>query len=119
VRLDSTSVNSAANRAQTCAALRQCASITAVQLGTCTNLDDSGLRQLISAVPALRVLQFHSATVSSLRFLQHAPGLKELHLTHCQMVRPTHLLVLGTVAPQLHVLRVHDCSGVQLDEWEL
>jgi len=121
VRLDNYALHDESSRAQMCAALRQCECITVVQVTSYTSREDSAsaLQELITEVPGLRVLQLERATVSSLRFLRHAPQLEQLHLTQCQMVRPTHLLALGTVVPQLRVLRVHECIDVRLDEWEL
>lgn len=83
---------------------------------TFVGIEDSALQELSSAVLALRVLHFEGSRVSSLRFLRHASQLEELHLEQCDVVRTAHLLVLGTVAPQLSMLRLRECSGVRLDE---
>ena len=101
-----------------CTALRQCASLVAVALEARAS-DVDRLPEVLAAVPGLRVLQMEKTTLYSLRFLRHAPQLEELHLLRCQEVRPMHLLGAAALLPHLRVLRVHECSGVRLDEWEL
>ena len=73
--------------------------------------------QLMKAVPPLRCLRLHCCSVPTLRFLRHAPNLKELSMDSCRDVRPGHVIGLGSFAPQLQRLSLVYCAG-QLDEAE-
>jgi hypothetical protein len=72
----------------------------------------------MQAVPRLRTLGFSFCSLLSLRFLRHAPNLKELSLRFCDHVRPDHVLGIGSFAPQLEWLSVQECAGLRLDEAE-
>ena len=71
----------------------------------------------MQAVPRLRSLHLIECSLPSLRFLRHAPKLKELFVFSCKDVRPGHVVGIGAFAPQLEFLSVQDCEGL-LDEAE-
>jgi hypothetical protein len=119
IRLDPALLRDAVHLPQLCYALRQCTSLTTVVVELYAAQDAHRLPELLAAVAGLRVLQIEQSALPSLHFLRHAPQLEELHLLKCKEVRPVHLLGAAALLPQLRVLRVHDCSGVRLDEWEL
>ena len=74
--------------------------------------------QLMKAVPRLRSLTFKFCSLPSLRFLRHAPHLKELSLICCRRVRPGHAVGLGSFAPQLERVGLERCD-CPLDEAEV
>lgn len=120
VRLNSDLLHSETGRTQTCATLRQCATLTCLPLQQeVAALGDAALQELFAAVPGLRVLQVAHTRMRSLRFLTLAPQIEELEQTRCTQITPTDLAELGTLTPQLRVLRVHQCNRVQWDGGKL
>ena len=73
---------------------------------------------LMRAVPRLRSLAFEDCSLPSLRFLRHAPNLRELSLLECRDLRVGHVIGIGAFAAQLECLTVRCCAGLQLDEAE-
>jgi hypothetical protein len=107
----------AEHNAMLVSALSACPALTHLHLviGDCSESLGS---QLMQAVPRLRTLAINCCSLPSLRFLRHAPNLKDLYLCCCTEVRPGHVFGLGSVAPQLESLTLEFCDGLQLDEAE-
>jgi len=117
IRPNSDLLHNEVGRSQLCATLRQCASLTCLHLQqVIASLSDAALQELVAAVPRLRALLLQECAVPSLRFLSHAPLLEELELTKCTKFVREGLAELGPLAPQLRVLRVHECKGLRTKE---
>jgi len=99
-------------------ALSACPALTELKL-TSGEYSDSFGSQLMQSVPQLRSLRFQGCSLPSLRFLDHAPNLKELSSFRCEDVRPGHVFGLGSFAPQLESVSVEECTGLLLDETEV
>jgi hypothetical protein len=99
-------------------AVSACSALTdlTIRSGECSESFGS---QLMQAVPRLRTLGFSFCSLLSLRFLRHAPNLKNLSLHLCKHVRSGHVTGLGSFAPQLESLTVEYCDGLLLDEAEV
>ena len=97
--------------------LRACPQLTevATEDGECS---EAVGERLLRALPHLRKLSIVEASIPSLRFLRHAPNLKDLEFDECKDLRPGHVVGIGTFVPQLECLSAVFCADLLLDEAE-
>ena len=98
--------------------LGRCLALTRVCAldGALTEADGA---RLLRSLPHLRELHLLRVSLPSLEFLQRAPQLVSLRILSCRRLRPTHLMLLGHLAPALTDLHIWRCAGVELDALEL
>lgn len=96
--------------------LRLCQSLRHLVL-TGSATDAAGCALLLAATPQLRALTLDSVPAPSLAFLRHAPQLHSLRLSDCTSVRTSHLMVVGSMLPALQ--RLDLIRSARLDALEL